>query len=349
MAIPISLLCACAQPSSDGMVTTISAVMRLNFLGANATLWIGVHDGKRGMSWFTLHHAPEPLISVIVVFYNMTREAPRTLYSLSRGYQRDCDGLAYEVVALDHGSSPALPADLVTACGPHFSYRYIDTDSCSPVDAINEAANAARGRLVMINIDGARILSPGLLAGTARAAGLFDSPFVHTLGFHLGPGLQNETMLEGYNQEAEDRLLARSDWRDDGYRLFDISALAGSSSGGFLANLSESNCFALPRQTFLDMGGFHPGFQDTGGGLANLDIYRRAFERPELVPVRLFGEGTFHQFHGGVATNVPASEHPWERYARGYQEIYKQPFRRPPDQRPVFLGRLHPCARRFVL
>jgi hypothetical protein len=300
------------------------------------------------MKLFTHRRSPRPWISIIVVFHNMSREAPRTLYSLSREYQRDCDDLAYEVIALDHGSSPPLPSGLVDRHGSHFGIRRIETDRASPVIAINEAVRAARGRYVAISIDGARILSPGILSGIAHAARLFDTAFVHTLAFHLGPGLQSETMAQGYDRQTEDQLLEKIRWREDGYRLFEISELAGSSSGGFLSNLAESNCFAMPRGTFLDIGGFHPGFQSAGGGLANLDIYRRAFAQPDLVPVRLLGEGTFHQIHGGVATNVPKAKHPWALYVREYEHIYNRSWSPPAEQQPFFLGRLDPSARRFL-
>ncbi len=35
--------------------------------------------------------APKPELSVVVVIYNIPREAPRTLYSLSAAYQRGID------------------------------------------------------------------------------------------------------------------------------------------------------------------------------------------------------------------------------------------------------------------
>ena len=37
-------------------------------------------------------------LSVVVVFYNMRREADRTLHSLSRAYQQGIDDLDYEVI-----------------------------------------------------------------------------------------------------------------------------------------------------------------------------------------------------------------------------------------------------------
>ena len=52
----------------------------------------------------------KPAVSVVVVVYNMAREAPRTLYSLSAAYQRDISAEDYEVIVVDNGSTPAFDA-----------------------------------------------------------------------------------------------------------------------------------------------------------------------------------------------------------------------------------------------
>ena len=61
----------------------------------------------------------------------------------------------------------------------------------------------------------------------------------------------------------------------------------------------------------LDLGGFNEGFVSPGGGLVDLDFFREAIESNLFEPLLLLGEGSFHQFHGGVATNVPLNNHPW--------------------------------------
>ena len=43
-------------------------------------------------------------LSVVVVLYNMKREAARTLLALSRSYQRGVEGLSYEVIVVENGS-----------------------------------------------------------------------------------------------------------------------------------------------------------------------------------------------------------------------------------------------------
>ena len=47
----------------------------------------------------------------------------------------------------------------------------------------------------------------------------------------------------GYDQQEEDRLLDSVDWTHDGYRLFDISVLAGSSAGGGLPRCPRATPF----------------------------------------------------------------------------------------------------------
>ena len=57
-----------------------------------------------------LPHAHEPVIrrqlSVVVVFYNMKREAARTLAIAVAPYQQGIDDVDYEVVVVENGSDP---------------------------------------------------------------------------------------------------------------------------------------------------------------------------------------------------------------------------------------------------
>ena len=288
-----------------------------------------------------------PLLSIIVVFFNMRREAPRTLYSLTRAYQRHADTLDYEVIAVDNGSSEPLDEETVTGFGKHFRYLYVQTASVSPSSAVNVAAAGARGRYVTVCVDGARILSPGVLHYTALATHLDAAPVITTLGWHLGEKLQNEALLDGYDQYAEDGLLADANWQADGYRLFDISCLAGSSVNGWFLPFPESNCLTVSRSMFEALGGFDEGFSTPGGGLVNLDFLKRACELSQSTLIVLLGEGTFHQFHGGVATNVPLGEHPWKEFAQEYERLRGEAYTIP-RQAPLFLGAMPRAALPFL-
>lgn len=265
-------------------------------------------------------------LSVIVNFFNMRREAARTLYTLSAAYQRGVAIDDFEVIAIDNGSAVPLEAAEVEAHGTNFRLLRVDGATSSPCAAINRAVALATGANVMVCIDGARMLSPGVLGYALSALELRPHPFVYTLGMHLGHRPQNELLDEGYCQRVEDELLATVDWRGDGYRLFPISSVGYSSRDGFFSRLSESNCFALRRDDYLAMGGMDERFSSAGGGLVNLDFFNRANELERMRPVMLLGEATFHQFHGGVATNVRRADHPWERMAAEYAEIRGKPF-----------------------
>ena len=278
---------------------------------------------------------PEPEVSLIVVVYNMAREAPRTLFSLSAAYQRDFGAERYEVIVVDNGSTPPLDPHVFDGLEGTFRLIRIDRASPSPVAAVNRGIAEARGRLIGVLIDGARIASPGLVASAAMAQRLADRAVILTLAFHLGPQVQMKSVLHGYDQAVEDRLLAQSGWTEDGYRLFDISVLAGSSSGGWFMPINESNAIFMHKDLWDELGGLDERFQTPGGGLVNLDTLNRAVQLKDTLIVTLLGEATFHQVHGGVATNAIHS--PMDRFSAEYRQIRGRDFQTP-TYRSVYLG-----------
>ena len=100
-----------------------------------------------------------PELSVVMVVYNMAREAPRTLRSLSPGYQQRIDASDYEVIVIDNGSDEPLGEETVESFGPGFRYVYVD--NASP--------------------------SPGMLASGLDCLRRFPRAIVGSVGFHLGP------------------------------------------------------------------------------------------------------------------------------------------------------------------
>ena len=149
-------------------------------------------------------------LAIVVNFFNNRREALNSLYSLTRAYQVDSQDLDYQVIALDNGSTEPLSDADVRSFGPQFHYRYVPTRSVSPVEAINEACRGAAADWLMIIIDGAHILTAGVLALTQVAFRRFASPFVATVPFQLGATKQNFSVQAVYNQQQEDQLLAAS-------------------------------------------------------------------------------------------------------------------------------------------
>lgn len=282
-----------------------------------------------------------PRISVVIAFHDMAREARRTLDTLAPGYQRGVAVEDYEVIAVDVGSEPPLDEALVRSHGP--SFRLLRSPRApSPAAALNAAVRTTRADAVMVCIDGARMLTPGMVCFALAALGGYPGRPVVAPSFHLGPKVQNESMLEGYDQAVEDRLLATVDWRRDGYELFRIGCPAQSSMAGWLGPIGESNCMAMGRAAWDRLGGYDERFVSPGGGLVNPDFLKRACD--ELgPPVMLLGEATFHQFHGGVATNVPRAGRPVQPMAEEYVAVRGREFA-PSTSEPVLVGGLPPQA-----
>ena len=74
-----------------------------------------------------------------------------------------------------------------------------------------------------------------------------------------------------------------------------------------------------------------------GGGLVNLDTWSRVCADPEAEVIMLLGEATFHQVHGGVATN--ALNPPQAMFHEEYVRLRGRPFEWP-SRKPLFFGAL---------
>jgi len=270
----------------------------------------------------------KPDVSVVVVIYNIPREAPRTLHSLSAAYQRNIDLDDYEVIVVDNGSTPPVEQQLIDGLSGNFRLIRIDQAHSSPAQALNRGLAEARGDIIGVMIDGARMVTPGLLHFARHGARLYDKAVVATLGWYLGPDFQWRAMESGYDRAREDALLASIDWPNDGYRLFEIGSMDESSVDGWFKPIAESNALFLRREFWEALGGLDERFDAAGGGLLNLDTYNRAIGWPDAQLVVLLGEATFHQLHGGTNTNTPLArqhEH-WTHWGAQYARIRGRPY-----------------------
>jgi glycosyltransferase involved in cell wall biosynthesis len=278
--------------------------------------------------------ARRPSLSVVVVVYDMARELPRTLRSLSPVHQQGLPAEDYEVVVIDNGSPQPLDEAMLTGFPGRLRAIRLDPASPSPVRAANHGLEQAEGELVGLMIDGARLASPGLLATARRATVLAEQPVITTPAWHLGPVTHMRAPEVGYDQAAEDELLAGSGWEKDGYRLFAVSTLSGSSGRGIFGPMGESNGLFMRRSTWNELGGLDERFALPGGGLANHDLYQRACALDGVELIVLLGEGTFHQYHGGASTSRRFS---WDAMHTDYEAIRGRSYR-PPQSPPLYLG-----------
>jgi len=198
----------------------------------------------------------------------------------------------------------------------------------------------AAGEFVGLVVDGARMASPGLLASSCRARRLFDETIVAAVGYHLGPQRHMDAHHAGYDQRVEDELLAGVPWEDDGYQLFALATLAGSSAWGWFQPLAESSALFMSKRLWSRLGGLDERFELPGGGLVNHDLYRRACAASGPKLVVLLGEGTFHQFHGGAATSRRFS---FEDMQADYEQLRGERYRAPRKE-TFYFGRIPPAA-----
>jgi cephalosporin hydroxylase len=292
-------------------------------------------------------HAVE--LSVIVVFYNMRREARRSLHSLSRAYQEGLEGTSYEVIVLENGSDETqrLGGALVRDFGPEFRYIDLAADaSPSPVGALNRGIAESRGRNLALMIDGAHVLTPGVLHFGLQGLATYAPAIVATQQWYVGPGQQGEAIDNGYDQAYEDRLFQHIQWPSNGYRLFEIGHFVGERD--WLDGVWESNCMFVSRAQLEQVGGFEERFTVPGGGYANLELYERLGSSPDVTVCSIIGEGSFHQAHGGTTTNEVEAEQRRARvfgYAQQYAQLRGRAFKGP--GKPIhFVGRITTGAAR---
>ena len=283
-------------------------------------------------------------VSIVVVAYNMPRELPRTLLSLSADYQRHVHADDYEIIVVDNGSTPPVARTRLDGLSGNFRLIRVDPAPASPANAVNRGIAEAKGDIIGVLIDGARIATPGLVHFAAHGARLYRRAVVATLNWYLGYDYQRWAMRCGYDQAQEDALLASIDWPNDGYRLFEIATVDESCVEGWYHPIAESNALFMRRASWEELGGLDERFDLPGGGLVNLDLFRRALELNDAQLVLLLGEATFHQIHGGVASNLPAEQATdgWSKWDSQYEAIRGHPYQWWPKYRhpPTYLGTL---------
>ena len=295
---------------------------------------------------------PRPVISVIIIAYNMAREIPRTVQSFLPPYQRAVTFEDVEIIVMENGSSAPLDPEVVRGWPNCVRYVQVQNPQPSPARALNQGVAMSRGDWVCPVIDGARMITPGVFKAAHELMRAHDNPIIATTGYHLGHKAQQENVLNGYNQEAEDALLASIDWPNNPYDLFNISSLGFSALGSWLSPIAESNVLVLKKAFYNSIAGFDEKFNIAGGGLVNLDFFKRCIEHENSQYFMLLGEGSFHQFHGGVTTSrgvhLPSHEDEakttWQVYAEQYKDIRGQEYKTS-DVSPIIYGKANSIIR----
>ena len=288
-------------------------------------------------------------LSVLVIAYKMPRQALNTVYSLSAAHQQNVRESDYEIVVVENESSDNIPEQELLALGNNIRYFRRQETSASPCRAVNFGLQQCRGKSIGLMIDGARMVTPrvieyALLAQHADADSLLAIP-----GYNLGP-MEHQYHLDiGYTAEVEKQLLGQTNWKHNGYRLFDIANISGANDKGIFHPLLECNCMFSSAKNFERIGGANEEFDLPGGGSINLHMFRQL---GMLKQARIYfvapGEGSFHQFHGGITTQQASDrEEVLESHRKQLHSYWEGGFHAM-RREPLLLGAVGSHAQKFL-
>jgi hypothetical protein len=147
-----------------------------------------------------------------------------------------------------------------------------------------------------------------------------ENALVAVPGYHIGEHDHKYNNVNLHDEETEQQLLININWPDNGYSIFDISCFSGANTHGYLHPLLESNCLSVRKKSLITYGGAKEEYKSTGGGAVNLDLYRGLCLNPDTQLFVLAGEGSFHQYHGGVTT---MQRDDLDELLNSFQEEYK--------------------------
>lgn len=285
-----------------------------------------------------------PKVSVVVASYQMQRELPRTVYSIASDYQ-NWNGADGRVIVIDNGSIPRITENDIVNFSPSVPVilQYANVGP-SPLPAINQTLSNEDSEWFCIILDGARMWSPGVIQRFIESAKKYPGIPNGPMAWHLGPVHQSLASTMNYNQLVEDGVLSKVGWQTNGYRLFEISCLAGANSSGYFGSLNEATALFVSSNDWHQIGGFDVRFTSPGGGYGCLDLFKRVISINANKFVVHLGEGTFHQIHGGISTGSGSPHGQWqEEYHRNLSETYS-----PPTVDLLHVGEINSWSKKFA-
>lgn len=244
-----------------------------------------------------------PILSIIVIAFKMPSQAYNTLYSLSSQHQILADERDYEIIVVENQSPEMLCPEKIGKLGENIQYFSREEKGVSPVSSINFAFDHCRGKNIALLIDGARMVTPGLVNNILSVYRANERSVIGVPGYQLGDIHHNQLEDPVESLTHETALLKSIAWPSDGYELFNIACLSNANRFGYLHPLMESNCIVAPYNFYRQIGFADSRFTLPGGGAVNLHLWRSLglIENSQLYI--LPGEGNFHQYHGGVTTS----------------------------------------------
>ena len=206
-------------------------------------------------------HKPFNGLSLIIVYYDIPQQIERTLLSCSPKYQgANTDEI--EVILVDNGSSER-PAEDLQERYPHVTKILRTEGKPSPVFAMNAAIQEARFDTIGLMIDGAHMLSPGILQNAREIRQLFARPVINVPQYILGMVSQNFPP-PGNAYKREQARLDKIGWPEKGYKLFDFCIYPGEGKQRSFYNAIESSCLITTKDVIEDCGAYDERYDEPG-------------------------------------------------------------------------------------
>ena len=100
---------------------------------------------------------------------------------------------------MENSSVANLRESFVQSLPSNFRYLLREESAATPVYAVNEAFTLCRAPLVCLMIDGARMVSPGIIQNALMAYAITPGAIVAVPGYHLGNDEQH--MVDGVEDQ----------------------------------------------------------------------------------------------------------------------------------------------------
>ncbi|MFT5709795.1 MAG: hypothetical protein ACI8QT_000482 [Halioglobus sp.] len=289
-----------------------------------------------------------PMLSIIVIGYNMPSQLANTLFTLSTAYQTGVSEQDYEVIVVENASADNFDESILPSLGSNFHFFRRAEPAHTPVPAINFAFEKCRGKAIGLMIDGARMVTPRVVQYVLMSQKISPQFFTIVPGYQLGGQAHHLNLSSGYNEDVEKKLLSTTNWRENGYELFTIADISGANLNGYLNPIMECNCMFASAESFMRIGRADKRFTSRGGGAVNLHMFRSMGILKGSKYFILPGEGSFHQYHGGVTTSeYDGLEQIHAANSAQLQEIWSGEFHSL-RREPMLLGAVTPWAHDYM-
>ena len=229
---------------------------------------VGEHQYSQCAAALEFSHAAVPLVSIVIPVCNQLRYTLECLTSISR----HSDGIDYEVVVIDDGSSDATPGILSSIA----NLVYVRNDrNLGFIRSCNRGAERSRGKyIVFFNND-------------AQATRGWLRPLIETFNRHTNVGAVGPKILYPNGRLQEAGALVNHDGTSTLVGLFDDPSLPQYNRLREVPYCSGV-CLTLERKIFLDIGGFDeelaPAYcEDCDLGFRLRRLGLRVFYNPEAV------------------------------------------------------------------